>query len=122
MGGRTEPEAIVTLIHLTGDESAYVRDWATFGIEQQNSLDTPEIRDALYRRIDDVDKETRHEALCGLVRCEDLRAIPPLIEAISKDEDDSSLWLPAATLLNIDLEKEEVTADYLVARLLTLVH
>lgn len=133
LGGRTEPESVATLIRLTSDESAFVRDWATFGIGQLNSLDTPEIREALYCRIDDVDKDTRYEALCGLARCGDLRVVAPLVEAIKKNEQDFSLWLPAATLLNIDLEEEDTTlldadlekaeeaADYWIVRLQSLI-
>lgn len=122
LGGRTEPESIATLIRLTGDESAFVRDWATFGIGQSNNLDTPEIRDALYRRIDDADEQTRFEALHGLARCRDIRVVPALIEAIRKDEY-GVLWPLAETLLGIDLTKEteEVTTEDLVSRLRTLV-
>lgn len=121
LGGRTDPASVATLIHLTSDESAYVRDWATFGIGQRNSLDTPEIRDALYRRIDDVDEDTRFEAVYGLARCGDLRAVRPLIKEIIKDGKNYSLWPPAAALLKIDLDnEEEVTAEDLVSRLLAL--
>ncbi len=117
LAGRTDPDAIATLIHLMSDETAHVRDWATFGLGEMNSVDTPEIREALYRRIDDVDEDTRYEALCGLARCGDLRSVPALIDAISKDKDNYSLWLPAETLLKIDHESEKVTADDLIARL-----
>jgi HEAT repeat protein len=121
LGGRTDPDAIATLIRLTSDESDYVRDWATFGLGEINSLDTLEIREALYRRIDDVDEGTRYEALRGLARCGDLRAVPPLIDAISKNKEDFSLWLPAETLLKIDHDSEDVTADDLIARLHSLI-
>lgn len=121
LGGRTEPQSVATLIRLTSDDSAFVRDWATFGIGQINSLDTPEIREALYRRIDDADEQTRSEALHGLARCRDLRVVPTLIEALRKDEY-GSLWPLVETLLNIDLEQEpeEVATDDLISRLRAL--
>jgi HEAT repeat protein len=121
LGGSADLDAIAALILLTSDDSAYVRDWATFGVGAINSLDTPEIREALYRRIDDVDEDTRFEALCGLARCGDLRAVRPLIDAISKNKEDFSLWLPAETLLKMDLDSEDMTADGLIAQLDSLI-
>jgi HEAT repeat protein len=121
LGGRTDPDSIAMLIRLTSDESAYVRDWATFGLGEINSLDTPEIREALYCRLGDTDEETQYEALRGLVRCGDLRVVPPLMDAIGKNKDDFSLWLPAEILLKIDRNSEDMTADDLIARLQSLI-
>ena len=117
LGRHTEPEAIATLIDLMNDPDADVRDWATFGLGQNGTLDTPAIREALYQRLDDTDKDTRYEAMCGLARCGDLRVVRPLTEALSDEPGNFALFLPATMLLNIPERTEGLTADELIARL-----
>ena len=78
------PEAIDMLIVLTRDMSSDVRDWATFGLGTQCDLDTPEIRAALAGRLSDEDEDTRAEAIFGLAKRHDRRAV----DAIIKEFDD----------------------------------
>jgi HEAT repeat protein len=66
--GKVAPLAIATLIGLTEDPEAKVRDWATFALGSQIDLDTSEIRDALAARLNDPDEVTRAEAMAGLSR------------------------------------------------------
>ena len=121
LNGRADPEGRLRCSSTSRAMKAPTsRDWATFGIGQNNSLDTPEIRDALYARIDDVDKETRYEALCGLARCGDLRAVPLLIKAINKAKEDFSLWIPAEDLLKNGIRRRRDSRDNIVARLPSL--
>jgi HEAT repeat protein len=119
LGGHKEPDAVSTLIHLMRDEEAHVRDWATFGLGEINSVDTPEIREALFNRLNDDDEDTRYEAVRGLVRCRDLRAVPALIEGLRQGRMD--FWLPAETMLGLDHEGEQLTTEELIARLNALV-
>lgn len=77
--------AIKTLIELTADKEDRVRDWATFGIGQMIDNDTPEIREALVRRLNDPHSVTRGEALRGLAQRKDERVIEPLIAALTAD-------------------------------------
>jgi HEAT repeat protein/PBS lyase HEAT-like repeat-containing protein len=91
LGGWDDPRAIAALIRLTSDKAAMVRDWATFGLGEIGKVDTPEVREALCRRLDDTDEETRFEALRGLARCGDLRVVEPLIAAIEAAPDDLTL-------------------------------
>lgn len=86
--GQIGDRAIQTLIELSQDEDSDVRDWATFGLgsclyEEDTLIDTPEIRAALYRNIDDDDEETRYEALAGLTKRFDRDIIPRILDELS---------------------------------------
>ena len=120
LGGSSDPRAVAALIKLTTDQDADVRDWATFGIGQQGEIDTPEIREALYRRLDDTDEETRYEAMRGLARCGDIRVAQPLIDALKANPENFDLWDPARTLLKLDVH-EEFSADALIERIQSLI-
>ncbi len=85
LGFREEPLAIDTLIALTRDEEANVRDWATFGLGQGDADANP-IRDALAERLDDEDDDVRAEAIAGLARRRDERALEPLVDALRAGE------------------------------------
>ena len=78
--GHADHRAIELLIRLTTDMDSDVRDWATFGLGTQLDLDTPEIRNALAARLDDMDEDTRGEAMIGLARRRDRRAIDPILK------------------------------------------
>jgi HEAT repeat protein len=121
LGGNSDSKSIAALMQLMTDEDAHVRDWATFGIGELGKLDTPEIREALYRRLDDVDEETRYEAMRGLARCGDLRVARPLIDALKANPENFDLWDPASTLLKLDDEHEEFSADALIERIQSLI-
>jgi HEAT repeat protein len=77
--------AIAPLIELTGDADNEVRDGATFAIGSLIQADTPEIRDALYARTTDAHGDTRGEALVGLARRKDGRAVETLIRKLESD-------------------------------------
>jgi HEAT repeat protein len=76
-------EAVQGLIELTGDTELDVRDWATFGLAQQTTLDTPGLRNALLKRTEDTDAEVRGEALIGLAARHDPRVLAPLARELS---------------------------------------
>jgi HEAT repeat protein len=99
LGGRLEPEAVAALIRLTEDEDSDVRDWATFGIGDNSAVDTPEVRAALYRRLDDADEDTSYEAVKGLARLRDERVLPVLLGQFEEHPEDRSLRETAANFL-----------------------
>jgi HEAT repeat protein len=81
-----DPLAIDTLVDLSCDQEACVRDWSTFGLGAQLYVDTPRIREALLARAADPDGDTRAEALDGLVRRGDPRVLPFLLRALQSDQ------------------------------------
>jgi hypothetical protein len=85
--------AVQTMIELSNDPCAGVRNWATFGLGRQIDLDTPEIRQALLQRVDDDEAEIRGEALIGLAERGDERVINPLIDELkSIGEAEDNYW------------------------------
>lgn len=74
--GHDDPQAVAALIELTTDPDEDVRDWATFALGKQTELDTPAIREALAARLDDPHEPTLAEAVSGLARRRDERALP----------------------------------------------
>jgi HEAT repeat protein len=72
------PESVAALVTLSADSDDDVRDWATFALGQMADVDTPALRDALVRRLDDANPEARGEALAGLAQRQDARVLEPL--------------------------------------------
>jgi HEAT repeat protein len=107
--GYDVPDAEAVLIELTRDANADVRDWATFALGTLHETDTPAIRDALADRLADIDIDTRCEALVGLARRRDQRALPSLHRELS-GESVSPLAIEAATLIAIPQLIKELIA------------
>ncbi|MFQ4142812.1 HEAT repeat domain-containing protein [Chlorogloeopsis sp. ULAP02] len=86
---QTDELAINTLIDLSADEDADVRNWATFGLGSMIEINSPAIRDALFKRLIDEKNETeteseiRGEALLGLAIRRDERVVNLLIEELT---------------------------------------
>lgn len=84
-GAPPTAEMVTAAIGLTVDADKRVRDLACFALaEQWREADTPELRDALAARLDDIDGDTRSEALVGLAYRSDLRALPRVRDALSR--------------------------------------
>lgn len=61
-------------------------DWATFGLGSQTEIDRPEVREALLRRVDDPFPDAQQEAVLGLARRRDPRALPLVERDLSADD------------------------------------
>lgn len=86
LGGRDEPTAIDALRLLSADADRDVRNWATFGLGTQCESDSPAIRESLVARLADDDGEIRGEALVGLARRRDERAIAAIGAELARRE------------------------------------
>lgn len=112
---RSDPLSVKTLIGLSNDKVATVRDWATFGLGSMTELDSPRIRKALKERLDDSDLDTRHEALVGLARRKSRDARDRLIAELQEPEPYSLVFEAAIefddpSLLPL-IEKHRQTVD-----------
>jgi HEAT repeat protein len=83
LAGYEDDLAIKTKIEMSSDQDELVRDWATCGLGKID-VDSPEIRAALIARVSDEDEITRGEALVGLARRKDARAIEPLVKELER--------------------------------------
>lgn len=98
LGGPEDAESTATLIQLSQDENEEVRDWATFGLGSLSKADSPEIREALFARTEEENGEIRGEALIGLARRKDERALGLVLRELNGPFEGS--WvLEAAELL-----------------------
>jgi len=97
--GKNEDDAIKTLISLSMDKLSHIRDWATFGIGSQIEDDTIEIRDALWKRINDKHQDTKLEAITGLAKRKDIR-IKEIIKRELSDGEYGTLLFEAILDLN----------------------
>ncbi|HEY3547834.1 MAG TPA: HEAT repeat domain-containing protein [Propionicimonas sp.] len=84
-GDPPTPEMVTVAARLTLDSDIGVRDWACFALAQQwRDVDTPDLRETLAARLDDIDRDARSEALVGLAFRQDPRALPRVREALSR--------------------------------------
>ncbi|MGA2877667.1 MAG: HEAT repeat domain-containing protein [Bryobacteraceae bacterium] len=89
LNGSERADAIATIIELLDDLDDKVRVWATFALGTQWQVDSPEIRDALRKRLNDSYEMARNEAVWGLAQRKDPQGIRMLVERLSADE-----WMP----------------------------
>ena len=115
LGAVDTAEANGTLLKLMSDRDAEVRNWATFGVGQQSDADTQPIREALNARLTDDDPDVRYEAVVGLGRRRDRRALGFLKAMLHDDPHDVFAREAAAKLLGIDASGEMPTSDLLGA-------
>lgn len=105
LGFLEEPLAVETLIALTRDEEANVRDWATFGLGQGDA-DSPGLRDALAERLRDEDDEVRAEAIAGLARRHDTRVLDALVDALRAREATPQIFEACEAMADVRLVPE----------------
>ena len=86
LGGRTDDISIDTEIRLSKDEDVDCRNWATFAIGALLELDSPAIREALAARLKDADDEVRGEAIGGLAKRQDERAVEAILREFEQPD------------------------------------
>jgi|ERR1700682_143406 len=112
-----EPTAIPTLLLMMDDLDPRVRDWATFGLGVQGDADSQEIRDALLRRAQDPDEDTREEAIVALAKRQDSRILPDLIAALERPPAGPRILEAADLILGMDQDGPDWSEREYVAAL-----
>jgi HEAT repeat protein len=111
-----DPRCVDTLLALMQDVDQDVRDWAAFGLGVQGDLDSEAIRDALWERMSDPNRNVREESLVGLGKRKDQRALPALIAELSRPEiSDRVLEAAEAFLSESEPGADRRPADYVAA-------
>jgi HEAT repeat protein len=67
--------ALDMLLELMNDDDSDVREWATFAVGAISDVDSFGVREALAARLTDIEAHTRGEALFGLAKRGDSRAV-----------------------------------------------
>lgn len=108
-----DPRSAETLLLLMKDADEDVRDWATFGLGVLGDLDSVQIRDALFERLGDSNDDVREEALAGLCKRRDRRALPSLIAALEQPSVTDRVADAACAMLDVQAGRgERRPADY----------
>jgi hypothetical protein len=89
---------VAALIALSADPDGDVRDWSTFSLGVQIDRDTADVREALAARLEDAHGDTSAEAIRGLARRRDERALDAALAAPpSATVDEAVVLLGAST-------------------------
>ena len=94
------PGVIPTLIALTRDPEAGVRQLATSGLGGFDREDTADVRLALVERLEDTDAETREEAIFALAQLGDDRVEAALRAALEEPETSELIEMAAMAVEN----------------------
>jgi hypothetical protein len=86
------------LMCLMQDVSDEVRDWATFGLGSQLTVDTSGVRAALFERASDSNEDVRDEAIVGLALRRDRRALGLVQAELATDHVGPLIWEAAEHL------------------------
>lgn len=106
-----EATASNILLKLTADDDECVRDWATFAVGVLGEGDTVKIRDALVDRLSDPNQDVREEAVVGLAKRKDARALEPLLEMLTEPEPGTRPFEAAELLLRMSQDDPPLTRD-----------
>lgn len=111
-----DSRAVETLLALMQDVDEDVRDWATFGLGVLGDLDSGDIRDALWRGMNDSNRDVREEALVGLGKRNDQRALPALVAELNQPEiSDRVIEAAQAFLSETEQVADRSPGDYVAA-------
>ena len=85
LGGRSDDLSCSALVILSADQDLDTRNWATFSLGSIGECDSTAIREALLARLSDSDDEVRGEAMVGLARRKDARAVSAILTALGNE-------------------------------------
>lgn len=83
LSAHRDQRGIDALLRLMEDNDPEIRDWSAFGVGSQLDIDSSEVRNALASHMFDEGQETAGEALLGLARRGDNRALEPILQRLT---------------------------------------
>jgi HEAT repeat protein len=105
--------SLEALLRLMEDDDEDVRDWATFGVGVLGDSDSPQIREAMFHALNDSNEDVREEALVGLAKRHEMRALAFLLQLLDAGHVSMRVIEAAYTLLGFEsTQKDWVTQDY----------
>jgi hypothetical protein len=110
-----DPEAIPALVALADDQDEEVRDWSLFALGSQSDADTPEMREVFARHLEDSFPNAREEAIAGLAKRKDHRAVLPLLRLMQSGSYFSHHEYDFRPLLDASDDVDWGTEDYIDA-------
>jgi len=115
--GRFANDSLATpvLIQLAHDPDGVVRDWATFAIGECSDIDTPDVREALFRNLGDPFEDARQEAIAGLAKRKDSRVFPALIDSLREPDVPEIIIDAASTMLGQENVGNWYPSDFITA-------
>jgi len=99
------------LVTLGDDADQDVRNWALFALGTQRDQDSPEMRDLFARHLDDSFPDARQEAIAGLAKRGDERAVLPLFEVMQSGSYFAHLEDDFAKLTGLDRVEGGIGTD-----------
>jgi HEAT repeat protein len=110
-----DPEVIPALIGLADDQDDEIRDWSLFALGSQSDADTREIREVFVRHLEDPFPNAREEAIAGLAKRKDHRAVLPLLRLMQSGSYFSHHEYDFRSLLDASDDVDWGTEDYIDA-------
>lgn len=105
LSGIENSKAIKTLIYFSKSRVPSIRNWSTFGLASLIESDNKQIREALWGRIEDIDFDTKSEAIMGLAIRNDERIKEIILSELRNGSYGTLILESIAILKDIDFLK-----------------
>jgi hypothetical protein len=110
-----DPFVLELLMKLAEDSDQDVRNWSLFALGSQSDADSPELREIFVNHLDDPFQDAREEAIAGLAKRKDNRAVLPLFKLMQSGSYFSHHEYDFRSLIEAADDADLGTEDYIDA-------